>query len=66
MEEEGCSLLREEKRLIPKRLIPWGKPNFDHWVETDSTRLREGLPGGAALLRAARGMGRGPACHLAH
>lgn len=31
---------------------------FDRWTETDSTGLREGLPGGAALLRAARGMGR--------
>lgn len=39
---------------------------FDRRVETDSTGLREGLPGGAALLRAARGMGRGPACCLAH
>ena len=32
---------------------------FDRWAETDSTRLREGLPGRAALLRAAHGVARG-------
>lgn len=38
---------------------------FDRWAETDSTRLREGLPGRAALLTAAHGVARGPACRLA-
>lgn len=45
MEEEGCSLLREEKRLIP-----CGKPNFNAWSSL-TTGQRQILQGsGRAFL----------------
>lgn len=53
----GCSYCKDGPTLLHGAHLPLD-------TETIFTGLREGLPGLAALLRAAHSMGRSPSCHL--